>query len=164
MSKNSDSKFGLDYDQLATSVQKAERTMYRLAEVQDRIERVAFDIVRFREDGPEKLWQIQSSDEGDYIVSLYEEEAAKKIATAGNGWSVVVGRTSDLHVFYGGQAVCRLAASDLGVPADEINLVRRYLPGKLASNQGLVNSLLKRCEASVREGLLAQFPELGKNS
>ncbi len=163
MSKN-DSKFGLDYDQLATSVQKAERTMYRLAEVQDRIERVAFDIVRFREDGPEKLWQIQSSDEGDYIVSLYEEEAAKKVAASGNGWSVIVSRATDLHVFYRGQPVCRLAAADLGVPASEINLVRRYLPGKLATNSTLVSSLLKRCEASVRDELLAQFPELGKNS
>lgn len=164
MNKNlNDSKFGLDYDVLETSVNKAEHKMYRLADVQNKIERVAFDIVRFRDDSPEKLWQIQSADDGDYIVALYEEEAAKKVASRGSDWSVVLGSmATDLHVFYKGSSVARLNPADLGIPASELNLVRRYLPAELAKNNVLVKGLLNRCDATVREELVSRFPELGK--
>lgn len=149
------SKFSVDYETLATQV---ERKTYKLSEVQGRIEKVAFDVVRFKDGEPEQLWQIQSSDDGDYIISLYEEDTQKKEASP---WSIVLSKTaSDVHVFYKGEPIVRLASAKLGVPASDLDLVKSYLPKKLAANKNLVAALLKEVDSKTLQELVRKYPEL----
>lgn len=149
------SKFPVNYESLDTQIG---RKTHKLSDVKDRIEKVAFDVVRFKDGEPEKLWQIHSADDGDYIVSLYDEELQKKEASS---WSVVLGKTAaDVHLFYKGEPVVRLAAAKLGVPESDLGLVKTYLPAKLASNKKLVSSLLKEVDTAVRDQLVRKYPEL----
>ena len=73
------SKFAINYSSLENTIYKK---AYRLEDVKDRIERVAFDVVRFKDDdNGANLWQVQSSDDGDYIVSIYEPDPEEKVAS-----------------------------------------------------------------------------------
>lgn len=152
------SKFSLDYDNLE---QKVYKKAYKLSDVKNRIERVAFDVVRFSDgDETSKLWQVQSADDGDYIVALYDEqdEAAK---VASSNWEVALNKTSSMiDVYYKGDPIVRVAASKLGIPANELAFVSRYLPKKLAENKKLATALLNEAGENVRQELYKKYPEL----
>ena len=64
-------KFSLDYNQIADIINKRK---YALEDVKDKIVKVAFDIVRFKDSDLNQLWQIHHTDDGDYITALYDEE------------------------------------------------------------------------------------------
>lgn len=148
------SRFSVDYSSLE---QKIEKKAYKLSEVRDRLETVAFDIVRFK-DGDEgvNLWQIQSADDGDYIVALYQPEEEEKTA-----WDVSVNKiASSLQISYKGDPIVVLKANKLGISTNELDKVPGYLPGKLATNKKLVNSLLKEVPANVKAEILKKYPEL----
>lgn len=150
MSKNS-----IDYSSLENKVYKK---AYRLSEVKDQLETVAFDIVRFKDsDKGADLWQVQSSDDGDYIVSLYQTEEEVKTAQ----WEVLVNKTAgDLQISYKGDPLVRLSASKIGIPRAELNEVETYLPAKLASNKKLVKALLNELPESAKKEVLSKYPEL----
>ena len=86
------SKYSIDYSGLAKLTKKA----YRLSDVKDQLETIAFDVVRFKDgDHGAELWQVQSSDDGDYIVALYDEEEAAPVEKTASkappsAWSVLV--------------------------------------------------------------------------
>lgn len=150
------SKFSIDYSDLDNKVNKK---VYKLSEVKDKIKKVAFDVVRFKDDDDaSKLWQIQSADDGDYIVALYDNsEDNKKVSE----WEVSLNKSASLiDVFYKGEAIVRLASSKLGVPSSEIELAAEYLPAKLAQNKKLVNALLKEVKEEVKQEILTKYPEL----
>lgn len=152
------SKFNVDYDSLAHQMTKR---AYRLSDVKDKLETVAFDIVRFKDnDKGADLWQVQSADDGDYIVALYQpEEAEEKTTTA--GWDVLVSKTgSDLQISYKGDPIVRMASSKLGIPPTEMHRVPEYLPAKLATNKKLVQALLKELPESAKNAVLKKYPEL----
>ena len=150
MSKNS-----IDYSRLANQIYKK---AYRLSDVQDQLETVAFDIVRFKDsDKGADLWQVQSADDGDYIVALYHPEEEKKEAS----WSVSISKTAAvLQVSYKGDPLVRIAASKLGIPVTELSKVPGYLPEKLASNKKLVKALLNELPESTKKEVLNKYPEL----
>lgn len=153
------SKFSVDYAQLENTLYKRS---YRLSDVKNQLETVAFDVVRFRDnDKGAQLWQVQSADDGDYIVSLYEEEAeATKTASA---WEVVLSKTSNtLNFFYKGAPITKMSAAQLGVPAAELEAVERYLPARLASNSKLVSALLSQLTEPAKKEVLSKYPELAK--
>ncbi len=158
------SKFSVDYAQLENTLYKRS---YRLSDVKDQLETVAFDVVRFRDpDKGAQLWQVQSADDGDYIVSLYEDEAeptktaTAKIATA---WEVVLSKTANtLNFFYKGAPITKMSAAQLGVPANELEAVERYLPARLANNSKLVNALLSQLTEPAKKEVLSKYPELAK--
>src|SRR5277367_4100919 len=109
------SKFGLDYSGLANQITKK---AYRLSDVKDQLETVAFDVVRFKDgDHGAELWQVQSADDGDYIVALYDEEEVATEKTAStkappSAWGVLVTKNgSDLQVSYKGDPLVRLSAA-----------------------------------------------------
>src|SRR5208282_4340202 len=83
------SNFKVDFTKLENKLLKKS---YRLADVKDQLETVAFDVVRFKDnDKGATLWQIQSADDGDYIVTLYDDaDDNKKTASVVNGWEVVL--------------------------------------------------------------------------
>jgi hypothetical protein len=151
------SKFQLDYSGLENKVYKK---AYRLSEVKDQLETVAFDIVRFKDnDKGADLWQVQSSDDGDYIVSLYQPDEEVKVAAP--LWEVLVSKTAgDLQISYKGDPLVRVSASQMGIPRTELGQVESYLPAKLASNKKLVKALLNELPESAKKEVLSKYPEL----
>lgn len=153
------SKYQVDFTKLETKLLKK---AYRLEDVKDRLETVAFDIVKFKDnDNGANLWQIQSSDDGDYIVTLYEEAEQTKNASARNTWQVYVHKAANtLNVFYKGDPIVRVAADRLGIPVSELSSVESYLPKKLAENKVLVRALLAELPESAKNEVLSKYPEL----
>ena len=150
------SKNHLDYSGLEKIIYKK---AYKLADVKDQLESVAFDIVRFKDsDKSAELWQVQNADDGDYIVALYESESVEKLASA---WDVAVNKTAgDLHISYKGDPIVRIASSKLGIPKSEIYKIPDYLPTKLAESRKLVNALLNELPVSAKNEVLKKYPEL----
>jgi hypothetical protein len=149
-------KFSIDYSCLDTQLT---RKAYRLSDVQHQLETVAFDIVRFKDnDKSADLWQVQSADDGEYIVALYQPDAEK---TASPLWDVSINKTSGhLQVSYKGDPLVRVAASRLGITRSELDKVPAYLPAKLASSPRLVKALLNELPESAKTQVLAKYPEL----
>lgn len=150
------SKFSLDYSSLENKIYKK---AYLLSDVKDQVEKVAFDIVRFKDgDKGADLWQVQSADDGDYIVSLYQDDETEKTASA---WEVTVIKIAgELQISYKGDPLVRLASSKLGIPRKELDKVTSYLPSKLAANKKLVKALLNELSASAKKTVLNKYPEL----
>jgi hypothetical protein len=150
------SKISIDYSSLENKIYKK---AYRLNDVKDRLETVAFDIVRFKDDdNSANLWQVQSADDGDYIVAMYQPDEEEKTAAL---WGVSISKTAgDLQVSYKGDPLVRIAAGKLGIPRSELHKVEEYLPAKLASNKKLVKALLNELPASAKNAVLSKYPEL----
>ena len=150
------SKDSIDYASLGNKIYKR---AYKLSEVKEDLETIAFDIVRFRgDDNSANLWQIQSSDDGDYIVAMYEPE--EKVA---NVWEVVINKSAgDLQVSYKGDPIVRVSSSKLGIPPSELSKVEVYLPEKLATNKKLVKALLNELQGSAKKAVLSKYPELAE--
>jgi hypothetical protein len=148
-------KFSIDLDNVSSVVSKKS---YKLSDVKDKLVKVAFDVVRFKDAPEDELWQIQNSDDGDYIIALYNDD--EKIVTASlQPWSVIV-KNSDVHVFYKKEHLCKVASSELGLQESDLSLVKQYLPKKLASNKNLVKSLLNSVDRDTQKSILAKYPEL----
>ena len=147
--------FNVDYSGLENNLYKK---AYRLNDVKDKIEKVAFDVVRFKDDDKgAELWQIQSADDGDYIVAIYQSEEEK---TASN-WDVVINKINgDMQVSYKGDPLVRIASSKIGIPQKELYRVEQYLPQKLANNKKLVKTLLNELNESTKKEVLNKYPEL----
>lgn len=152
------SKFSIDYSNLE---QKVYKKAYKLSDVKNRIERVAFDVVRFNDgDEASKLWQVQSADDGEYIVALYDEQE-ESVKTASSDWEVELNKTSSvIDVYYKGDPIVRVASSKLGIPAAELPLVTKYLPAKLAENKKLASALLNEAGEEVKQEIFKKYPEL----
>lgn len=150
-------KHSIDYTKLENQVFKK---AYRLADVKHQLETVAFDIVRFKDgDKGAELWQVQSADDGDFIVALYQQEEEEKTASP---WSVAISKVSgDLQFSYRGDPLVRLASSKLGIPRSELEKVPEYLPTKLAENKKLVQALLQEMPEPAKKMALDRYPELG---
>jgi len=149
------SKFNVDYSSLANQITKK---AYKLSDIKDQLETVAFDVVRFKDsDRSTDLWQVQSADDGEYIVALYQSDE-EKIA---NLWDVKVNKIAGaLEVSYKGDPIVRISASRLGIPNSELNKVPEYLPSKLADNKKLVTALLGELSPSLKQEVLNKYPEL----
>lgn len=150
------SKHSLDYSVLENKIYKK---AYRLSDVKEQLETIAFDIVRFKDsDKSADLWQIQSADDGEYIVALYQPDEEVKVAAL---WDVSLNKVANtLQVSYKGDPIVRLSSSKLGIPANELNSVESYLPEKLANNKKLVKALLGELTKVAREEVLSKYPEL----
>jgi hypothetical protein len=151
------SKFNIDYSGLANQISKK---AYRLADVKDQLETVAFDVVRFKDgDKGADLWQVQSADDGDYIVALYDDEQEKTASK--NPWGVLATKNgSHLQISYKGDPIVRLASSKLGIPSTELHKAEEYLPEKLATNKKLVKALLSELSDAARLEVSRRYPEL----
>ena len=150
------SKFAIDYSGLENRIYKK---AYRLEDIKDQLETVAFDVVRFKDgDKGAELWQVQSGDDGEYIVALYQPDAEEKSASV---WDVAINKTAgELQISYKGDPLVKIAAAKLGIPRSELHKVPEYLPSKLAENKKLVKALLNALTASAKKEVLNKYPEL----
>lgn len=151
-------KFAVDYQVLGQKM--TERKVYRFEDVKDRLVKVAFDVVRFREDDNiDGLWQIQATDDGELIVAMYEEEPG--LESKSNDWAAVADKTgSVINVFYKTEPVMKFAASSVGIE-DVSNLVET-LPKSLSENTNLRQAMLNELPLEEKAALLAKYPELNK--
>jgi hypothetical protein len=150
------SKYLIDYSSLAGQITKK---AYRLSDVKDQLESVAFDVVRFKDsDKSADLWQVQSADDGEYIVALYQADEEEKSAAL---WEVTLNKVGGtLQISYKGDPLVRVVASHLGIPSSEVSKVPGYLPAKLAASPKLVKALLNELSESAKKVVLTKYPEL----
>ena len=154
-------KFSIDYNQLSSSVSHVSKEFFKLSDVKHRLEKVGFDVVRFKDGKPDELWQIQNSDDGDYIVARYESEEPKVEVTGASQWDLLVSESSgDINIFYKGQPIVKIAASKLGISSEDVGTIKRFLPGKLASDKSFVKALLSTLDETSKDALLKLYPEL----
>lgn len=144
--------FDLNYSDL----EKLDKKTYKLSEVKDRIIRVAFDVVRFK-DGPiDELWEIQNADDGDYIVARYntEEESAPAVkeASAKSPWEAL-NKEGEVHLFYKGVAFTKFAHEDA-------ETITHFLPTKLSNDQHFVKALLATLSPERQTEIKKLYPEL----
>ena len=138
-------KFSIDYPELQNKLNQ--KKAYLLSEVNDKIVKVAFDVVRFVDtDSLDKLWRIHNDGDKEYIVAMYDDDAliaeAKKTASV-KEWSVVLdGRKENATIFKQNQPICKLSLASLGIPANEAYLLSEWLPKKLASDVNFAEKLL----------------------
>lgn len=150
------SKFSIDYSGLENKIYKK---AYKLSDVKEQLETVAFDIVRFKDgDKGADLWQIQDAEDGQYIVAIYKSEEDEKVA---KNWSVSVNKTASfLQVSYKGDPIVKVAASRFSIPSKELHKAEQYLPEKLSQNKKLVKALLNELSKSAKDEVLSKYPEL----
>lgn len=157
-------KNNIDYNKLDNTLNK---NFYKLEDVKHRLIKICFDIVRFKDADPDELWQIQNSDDGDYIVARYETpEETNDLPTktaSKNDWEISVDASQHLHIFYKNYQVAKLKAATLGLENTNLDTVKRFLPTKLASDTSVVNSLLDTLSTTERFQLLRTFPELQRS-
>jgi hypothetical protein len=156
-------KFDVDYLNLDQKLTQPKHFSY--ADVKDRLVKVAFDIVKFREsDAIDGLWQIQQTNDGEIIVATYEDEAeVSKQASAqvAANWEARANAAGDsVTVFYKSEPVTKIATAQYGIPAEDANLVCAYVPEKLASNVDFRKKMLNELSNDDRLELLKKYPEL----
>lgn len=147
-------KFPLDFSKLENKIYKKG---YRFEDVKEHLETVAFDIVRFKDgDVGADLWQVQSADDGDYIVALYQPE--EKTASP---WNISINKIAgNIQISYKGDPLVKIACSKLGIPNNEIEKIKDYLPLRLSENKKLVKSLLNELTPSIKQEIFNKYPEL----
>jgi hypothetical protein len=134
------------------------RRAYKVSEVEDKIEKIAADIVKFKDDDNEAhLWEIQSSDDGDYIVALYDTQEIEKKADY-NPWKVVVDEKSKIiDVYYENDFVKRFASNELPIPESEFGFAKKYFAKSLATNKTLSSALIKSLPTGIKSKLAAKY-------
>jgi hypothetical protein len=158
-------KFAVNYNHLQSDL--AERPkFYRLADVEHRLTKVAYDIVRFTDgDDISSLWQVQETQDGEVIIAQYDDtinfSPVSKTASASTDWKVLSDNSNEhINIFYKSSPVTKLSLASLGIPSAEADVVCRYLPEKLASNKVLASKLLLEISPESRKELLTKHPEL----
>jgi len=151
-------KFDVDY--LNLDQQLTQPKHFNYADVKDRLVKVAFDIVKFREsDAIDGLWQIQQTNDGEIIVATYEDDS--EVSKQASGWEARANATGNsVTVFYKGEPVTKVATVQYGIPAEDAHLVCEYVPEKLASNVDFRKKMLNELSNDDRLELLQKFPEL----
>ena len=153
-------RFLVDFTKLDTKMNGPK--VYKLADVQHKIQKVAFDIVRFRDnEDTDQLWRIEESVDGPVIVAMYEsfhEDSKIAEASAKSDWGAIADSETHVNVLYKGEAVKTIAASKLGV--EDVHLLCKWLPKKLSSDSGFRTALVKDIPRESRDLLLSKYPEL----
>ena len=159
-------KFNVDLDKLAGDILKTRQACYKLSDVEDRIEKVSYDLVRFRDNADtDQLWKIHETDDGPVIVALYDDSGS--LVTESNSeekdWEAVPNKTA-VNLFYKGEHLLSLGSDKLGVPETEFSTLCRWLPSKLSSDTELQKVLLDNLNYNGKRAIAQRFPELKKSA
>lgn len=105
-------KFELDYKSLSNVVDP-DTSRIPLKGNEHRIIRVAFDMVRFKDSGPEELWQVQSNDDGEFLVRTFDISNEENIVTS--NWKVMLDKKEEnITVAYQDVPIKRIACKQYG--------------------------------------------------
>lgn len=155
-------KFTVNFDNLSQTL--IPQKSYRLVDVQNRIEKVAYDLVRFRDnEDTDQLWKIQDGTDGPVIVALYGDDGglATESSKEKNNWDALPDKSA-MHIYYKGEPLVSLSAKEMGIPETEFNVARRWLPKKLAGDEKLQKEMFSKVGGRSRELICQRFPELKK--
>lgn len=148
-------KFSIDFNNLQTTLNK--KKSYRLADVADRIEKVAFDVVRFIDsDKLDDLWVVQNDGKDEYIVAMYDEDPQVKQASiqSSNPWSTKLDSKKEaVYVFYNDAQIKKIIAEDTVS-------VSRFLSVKLAEDADFRNKFINHLTSEEKEVLAAENSDL----
>lgn len=151
-------KNSIDYQELHNTLTNK---TYKFADVKHKMQRVGFDIYRIAGENLDELWQIQNADDGDYIVARYETDPEEVVEKTASKWDVLITTGSEnINIFYNGHPITKMASSKLGIKEDEVNLIKNFLPKKLASDKVFVRTLLALLDNSSRTAIYNLYPEL----
>ncbi len=125
-----------DYEVLSNKL--TAKKAFKYEDVKNRLIKVAYDIVKFRDSDPsiDGLWQIQNTDDGEVIVAMYEE---KPTLESKSNWATILDKTaSNINVFYKNEFITKLSSSDFPEQADiDIKKLSSHLPESLENNKSL---------------------------
>jgi len=156
-------KFTVDFDSLASTL--LPKKAHRLADVEGRIEKVAYDLVRYRDnDDTDQLWKIEEGADGPVIVALYGDDGGLVVESEKEektDWDAVPDKTA-MHIYYKNEPIVTLSSKDLGISSLEFSLARKWLPKKLAADERLQANLLTKVASASRALIPDRFPELRK--
>lgn len=155
------SRFAFDFQALDQTMNRRKR--FKLADVQDKITKVAFDVVKFHDsdDLPKGLWQVHSAEDGEFLVAMYDEPETTKEAVV-NPWSVIRNASNtQLNIFYQNMPITKLAVDQLGLEREEAGLACETLAQKLMDGK-FAKLLLQELPLEERQAAVSRFPELGK--
>jgi hypothetical protein len=136
---------------------------FRYSDVQHKLQKVAFDVVRFIDGSDiEGLWRIQKDEQGEYIVATYdaEQKIEKSAQEKINSWSTSIDRQDQVHVFYKNKEVKKISASDLNLPNTASRTIAKTLETKLASDNSFVRKFVSTLDIATRTNLFSSYPEL----
>ena len=154
-------KYAIDYKTLENGMSKPKSFKY--SEVKDRLVKVAYDIVRFMDAGSDDLdglWQVQTRDDGEVIVAMYESDDEDTLIT-NSSWDVIPDNHKEsMSIFYKGHPVKRVIASEVGVPTEEIPSFCNDVANKLHNNKDFRNLLLDDVSESDKADIFNKYPEL----
>jgi hypothetical protein len=160
-------KYKIDYKELEKNLDK--QSCFKYEDVKHKIEKVAFDIVRFRPDHDNSidgLWQIQNTEDGEVILAMYSDEAKpdkeeNKVKNVRSEWKAIKDKSaSSINIFFKNEPIIRIASASLGIHNEEIDSVCSHLEQNLSTNSKLRNSLLNTVTDKERASLLEKYPEL----
>ena len=145
-------KYSLDYEYL----QPKPKT-FKLEDVKDRLEKVAFDVVRFVDDDTAGLWQINQTDDGEYIVAQYEDHIETEKQSS---WNAVLDKQgSNVNIFYGNSPVTKISVASLGLENNDAKYIERALTSSLG-NKEFLRKFLSELPQAKRDHLINTNVEL----
>jgi len=132
-------KFELDYKSLSNVVDP-DTSRIPLKGNEHRIIRVAFDMVRFKDSGPEELWQIQSNDDGEFLVRTFDIGDEENVVTS--NWKVMLDKKEEnITVAYQNIPIKRVACKEYGATnTKEAWMLRDTIYERLNSDQKFIRS------------------------
>lgn len=138
------SKFEIDFQELGKTI-ISDPNKIPLKGNEHRLVRVAFDLFHLKDGNPEDLWQVQSSDDGEFLVRTYAlpEDEEKKVASS--KWEVKLDKKEEnLTVAYRNIPLMKLAAKDFGITTpEETKLFQRMIFNKLATDNEFVGKVVQ---------------------
>lgn len=126
-------KFDLNYNELKEYFNKKDRIPLKGNE--NKIVRVAFDLFRIKDNDPEELWQVQSSEDGEFLVrtfSIPDEEGLEVTSS----WTVNSDKKEEnITVAYKNMPIVRVASKDYQAnDSESVMILKRTLLDNLKNN------------------------------
>ena len=154
----------IDYEILNKHFDNKDNRTFKYEDVKHRLEKVAFDIVRFApeyDDCIDGLWKIENTKDGDVILAMYSsDDEVVKVASKTN-WEVIPDKElSEINVFYKDEPITTLKRSSLKIEASEVKSFCRHLINKIATDNNTKTLLLRDLNKKTRNYLLSKHPEL----
>jgi hypothetical protein len=136
-------KFEMDLSEVSKTV-VPDTNRIPLTENEHRMVRVAFDLFRLKDSDPDELWQVQSSDDGEFLVRTYALPEDEN--TVISDWSIKEdGKKANLTISYKGMPITRVIAAEYGANTEEdVFVLQKTLFKKLATDKGFIIRMLNK--------------------
>lgn len=157
-------KFAVNYNDVKTQLNQKKK--YRLADVKDRLQKVAFDVVRFVDsDKLDDLWKVERDGDDEYIVAMYDDQVLTSEASSVpvNDWKVLPDKVGNIHVFYKEAPIKKISLASLNISQEDAYSTCKLVKEKLASSQTFLRKFVNELTETERDSLAEVNPTiLGK--